>query len=88
MTRCKLWLRQGSAGILALISMALLGVLGMAYVAMSSSEVSTGAQYRDGVAAQYLAEAGGRWAAIQLKNKALFVNSVATYFFRHTNGVK
>ena len=69
MTRCKLWLRQGSAGILALISMALLGVLGMAYVAMSSSEVSTGAQYRDGVAAQYLAEAGGRWAAIQLKNK-------------------
>jgi hypothetical protein len=52
-----------------MISMALLGVLGTAYVAMSSSEVSTGAQYRDGATAQYLAEAGGRWAAIQLKNK-------------------
>ena len=56
-----------------MISMALLGVLGMAYVAMSSSEVSTGAQYRDGAAAQYLAEAGGRWAAIQLKNKVTAV---------------
>lgn len=58
--QCRQWLQQGSAGILAMISMALLGVLGTAYVAMSSSEVSTGAQYRDGVAAQYLAEAGGR----------------------------
>ena len=52
-----------------MISMALLGVLGTAFVTLSSSEVSTGAQYRDGVAAQYMAEAGGRWAAIQLKNK-------------------
>lgn len=71
--QCRQWLQQGSAGILAMISMALLGVLGTAYVAMSSSEVSTGAQYRDGVAAQYLAEAGGRWAAIQLKNKVTAV---------------
>jgi hypothetical protein len=69
----KKWLQQGSAGILALISMALLGVLGTAYVAMSSTEVSTGAQYRDGISAQYLAEAGGRWAAIQLKNKVAAV---------------
>jgi len=62
--RCK-----GSAGILALLTMAILGALGAAYVAISSSEVSTGAVYRDGVSAQYLAEAGSRWAALQVKNK-------------------
>lgn len=71
--RSKRWRLQGSAGILALITMALLGVLGTAYIAMSSTEVSTGAQYRDGISAQYLAEAGGRWAAIQLKNKVTAV---------------
>ncbi len=35
---------------------------------LSSTEVNTGAQYRSGVTAQYLAESGARWAAIQLKN--------------------
>lgn len=58
---------------MALISMALLGVLGTAFVTLSSSEVNTGGQYRDGVSAQYLAEAGARWAAIQLKNKVTAV---------------
>jgi hypothetical protein len=54
---------------LALLTMAILGALGAAYVALSSSEVSTGAVYRDGVSAQYIAEAGARWAALQVKNK-------------------
>ena len=62
------WRRQGSAGILALLTMLVLGALGAAYVVMSSTEVNTGAVYRDGVAAQYLAEAGARWAALQIKN--------------------
>ena len=67
-TRKPNWQRQGSAGILALLTMAMLGALGAAFVVMSSTEVSTGAVYRDGVSAQYLAEAGARWAALQVKN--------------------
>ena len=64
------WQRQGSVGILALLTMAELGALGAAFVVMSSTEVSTGAVYRDGVSSQYLAEAGARWAAIQVKTNA------------------
>ena len=63
------WVRRGSVGILSLITMALLGVIGSAFVLLSSTEVRTGAQYRDGVSAQYLAEAGARWAAVQLKTQ-------------------
>ena len=59
---------KGSVAILALIGMMVLGVIGAGFVMITSTEVDTGAQYRDGVTAQYLAEAGARWAAIQLKN--------------------
>jgi hypothetical protein len=51
--------------------MLLLGVVGAAYIALSSAEVTSAANYRDGIAAQYLAEAGARRAIVELdKNSA------------------
>ena len=63
------WPRRGAIGIVSLLAMMVLGTIGAGLIMMTSTEVNTGAQYRDGVAAQYIAEAGARWAAIQLKNK-------------------
>ena len=65
--RTRLWYNQGSAGIVALIIMTVLGVFGAAFVAVSSSEIGISSNHRDGVAAQYLAEAGAQWAIAQLK---------------------
>lgn len=59
--------QQGSAGISALLFMLLLGILGSAFVAMSSTELLTAVNFRDGVAAQYLAEAGVQDALVKLK---------------------
>jgi len=59
---------RGSAAILAVLVMTLLGLLGAAYVTLSSAEISTSAKFRDGVAAQYLAEAGAQWAIVKLKS--------------------
>lgn len=57
---------RGAAGILSLIIMVLLSVIGAAYLLLSSSEVNSSANYRDGVAAQFLAEAGARRAIVEL----------------------
>jgi len=57
---------RGSAGILSIITMLLLGVVGAAYISLSSSEVNSSASYRNGVAAQFLAEAGARRAIVEL----------------------
>lgn len=62
---------KGSVGILSVIVMLLLGVVGAAYISLSSTEVSSSASYRNGVAAQFLAEAGARRAIVELdKNNA------------------
>lgn len=58
--------KRGSAGILAVIVMMLLGVLGAGLVSLSSTEVNTSANFRDGITAQYMAEAGAMWATSQL----------------------
>lgn len=50
--------RRGAAGVLAVVTCALLLLVGGAYVTLSRSERGTAAFYRDGIAAQYLAEAG------------------------------
>lgn len=63
-SRCKN--RQGSASIVALVAMLFLGVLGSAFIAVSSTEVNMAANYRDGIAAQYLAEAGARRSIVEL----------------------
>lgn len=73
------YIESGSAGISALLFMLLLGVIGGAYVAITSSELNTAASYRDGVAAQYLAEAGVQHALVKLKtNEDGFINKTNT----------
>ena len=59
--------KRGSVGLLSIIAMVLLGVVGAAYIALSSTEVSSSASYRNGVAAQFLAEAGARRAIVELE---------------------
>ena len=68
-------LSQGSAAILALIVMLLLGVMGGAFIAVSSSETSFSGGYRDGVAAQYLAEAGALYGLTQLKKNSAYLTN-------------
>ena len=58
--------QKGSAAILAVFIMALLGALGTAYIALSSTEMKTAISFRDGVAAQCLAEAGAKRALLKL----------------------
>lgn len=59
---------RGSAAIAAVIAMIVLGLLGTAFVTLSTSELRIATSYRDGVSAQYLAEAGALWARIQLRS--------------------
>lgn len=53
---------KGSAMVLAMVAMSFLGIIGAAFVTLSSSNVNVSARLRDDVAAQYLAEAGAQWA--------------------------
>lgn len=57
---------QGSVSILSLLVMMLLLAIGGAMVTVSSAEVRTAAGFRDGVAAQYAAEAGAKRALYEL----------------------
>lgn len=67
-------LQSGSVGILAVIVLALLGVLSAGLVLRTTTEMSMAANYRNGVAAQALAESGARWG------KTLFYDTTT----RHT----
>lgn len=60
---------RGSVSVTALIVMTVLCIVGAAFVTLSSTEVTIAAYYRDGIAAQYLAEAGAQWALARLKTK-------------------
>lgn len=60
---------RGSAGITALIMMTILLSVGTAAIILSSTESTIASGYRDGIAAQYLAEAGALWALTQLKKE-------------------
>jgi len=60
---------RGSAGIAALIMMTILLSAGTAAIILSSTESTIAGGYRDGIAAQYLAEAGALWALTQLKKE-------------------
>ena len=64
---------RGSVAIMAIIVMTLLLVLGGAYITLSSTEVDISTDYRNGVAAQYLAEAGVQEAIVKLKTETDFV---------------
>lgn len=61
--------QTGSAGILAVIILAILSVVGAGMVGRTSTEVTMSANYRNGVAAQYLAESGVRWGYLYLETQ-------------------
>ena len=66
---------RGSAGMLAIVVMTLMGAIGAAFVVLSTNEINISANFRDGVAAEYLAEAGTQWAIVQLKTNDTFVKN-------------
>lgn len=67
--------QNGSAAILTIFVMALLGSLGAAFLVLSSTEIKTAANFRDGVAAQYLAEAGARRTMLKLSQDSSWMPS-------------
>lgn len=58
--------KQGSTIVMALVVMMLLGVIGSAFAVIVRIEMLTAGEFRDGVAAYYLAEAGAKRAVVEL----------------------
>ena len=65
---------RGLVAILGLIAMMLLLVMGAGMVTLSNIDATIAANQRDGVAAQYLAEAGAQWAITNLKTDKDFIS--------------
>lgn len=81
---------RGSAAITALIVMSILAIVGTAAAVLSSTEGAIAAGYRDGIAAQYLAEAGALWAITQLKkeNSVVITNIQTTGEYKAVSSTK
>ena len=67
--------QNGSAAILAIFVMALLSSLGAAFIMLSSTEIKTSTNFRDGVAAQCLAEAGAKRMMLKLSQDPAWMPS-------------
>jgi len=66
--------QRGSAALLGLIMMMLLGSMGATLLMLSKTDVQIATNQRDGLAAQYLAEAGIQHAIVKLKTDHEFVS--------------
>lgn len=66
--------QRGSATLLGLIMMLLLGSMGATLLLLSTTDLQIATNQRDGIAAQYLAEAGIQAAVAKLKTDFEFVN--------------
>lgn len=69
---------RGSVAVLGLIALMLLGVMGAGMMALSNVDIAIAENHRDGVAAQYLAEAGAQWAIAKLKTDKDFISQTET----------
>jgi Tfp pilus assembly protein PilX len=69
---------RGSVAVLGLIALMLLGVMGAGMMALSIVDIAIAENHRDGVAAQYLAEAGAQWAIAKLKTDKDFTSQTET----------
>ena len=69
----KLGSQRGSAAVLSLILILLLGSLGSILLMSSTTELKIAINERDGITAQYLAEAGIQWTIVKLKTNPTFV---------------
>ncbi len=65
--------QNGSAVILAVFVVVLLSALGAAFCVLSSTEIKTSQSFRDGVAAQYLAESGAKRAMLKLSQDSTWM---------------
>nr|WP_092067625.1 hypothetical protein [Dendrosporobacter quercicolus]NSL46689.1 hypothetical protein [Dendrosporobacter quercicolus DSM 1736]SDL60411.1 hypothetical protein SAMN04488502_101326 [Dendrosporobacter quercicolus] len=70
--------QSGSAALLTLIVLALLGVIGIACFRLSLAEYDIAASHQNGIAAQYLAEAGVQHAIARLRTDPLFLAATGT----------
>jgi len=73
----KLGSQRGSAAVLSLIVMMLLGSLGSILLMSSTTELKIATNERDGIIAQYLAEAGIQWTIVKLKTNPTFVTETS-----------
>lgn len=69
---------RGSATLLGIIAMMLLGLIGLGMMTRSRIELEIATNHRDGAAAQYVAEAGIQWAITKLKIDDEFINQTAS----------
>jgi len=65
--------QRGSAALLGLMMMMLLGSMGTVLLLLSKTDLQIASNHRDGSAAQYLAEAGIQYATSKLKTDYEFV---------------
>ena len=71
--------QRGSAALLGLIMMMLLGSMGATLLMLSKTDVQIATSHRDGIAAQYWAEAGIQHAIVNLKTDAEFVSQTENH---------
>ena len=65
---------RGSVALLGIIMIMLLGSLGATLLTLGKTDLQIATNHRDGIAAQYLAEAGIQEAVAKLKTDPSFVN--------------
>lgn len=69
--------QRGSVALLGLIMMILLGSMGVTLLMLSQTDLQIALNHRDGIGAQYLAEAGIQYAVAKLKTDDKFVSQTA-----------
>lgn len=69
---------RGSVTVIGIVIMMLLTSIGAALLLLSKTNLEISANRRDGIAAQYLAEAGVQLAIAKLKTDPIFVNQTKT----------
>ena len=74
-TKCN---ERGIVAVVALIVMMVMGVMGTGLMVLGTIDAEIAANHRDGVAAQYVAEAGIQWALVKLKTNPAFVMQTVT----------
>ena len=65
---------QGAVTLFGIIMIMLLSAMGATLLALSKTDIEIASNHRDGIGAQYLAEAGVQYAITRLKTDQDFVN--------------
>lgn len=73
---------RGSATLSGILMMLLLGAMGATLLLLSNTDIQIAANQRDGMAAQYWAEAGVQAAVTKLKTDTEFVSQTEKYLHK------